>query len=166
MKIVVGVTGSIAAYKAAELVSRLKDRGHDVYVILTDEAKRFIGELTLETLAQKRTQSPIPHVALAMQADRIIIAPATANTIGKISSGIADNLLTETVMAAKCPVIIAPAMNTGMWDNPIVQSNIEKLQKLGYHFVDAETGELACGLVGKGRLAKVDAILAALDGIS
>jgi len=163
MKIVVGVTGSIAAYKAAELVSRLKDRGHDVYVVLTDEAKRFIGELTLETLSQKRAQSPIPHIDLATQADRIIIAPATANTIGKIANGIADNLLTETIMAAKCPVIIAPAMNTGMWENPIVQANIEKLQKLGYHFVDAETGALACGLVGMGRLANVESILAAID---
>jgi phosphopantothenoylcysteine decarboxylase/phosphopantothenate--cysteine ligase len=166
MKIVLGITGSIAAYKAAELISRLKDRGHEVYPVLTTDAEKFITSLTLETLAQKRTQAPIPHVNLATQADVILIAPATANTIGKIAHGIADNLLTETVMAARCPVLIAPAMNTAMWDNPIVQSNMETLRRLGYQFIDAEEGELACGLVGKGRLAKLDVILASLDAVT
>lgn len=159
MNIVLGVTGSIAAYKAASLVSRLKDLGHNVYPILTDEAKKFITELTLETLSQKVQQDNVPHVSLATLADLIVVAPATANTIGKIASGIADNLLTETIMAAKCPIIIAPAMNTGMWDNPIVQQNIAKLKQLGYIFIDTETGLLACGINGKGRLASIETIL-------
>lgn len=165
MNIVLGVTGSIAAYKAASLVSRLKDLGHSVYPVLTEEAKKFITDLTLETLAHKKAQNSVPHVDLATTADLIVIAPATANTIGKIASGLADNLLTETVMVAKCPVIIAPAMNTGMWNNPIVQSNIDKLKQLGYIFIEAEEGLLACGLVGKGRLAGIDKILSAIEHI-
>ncbi|MFH1429661.1 MAG: flavoprotein [Candidatus Margulisiibacteriota bacterium] len=159
MKIIVGVTGSIAAFKAAELVSRLKDKDYQVYPVLTDEGAKFITELTFNALIQKKAQSPIPHVDLSGNADLIIIAPATANTIGKIAGGIADNLLTEVVMASKCPVIIAPAMNTNMWENPIVQDNMQKLKKLGYYFVEAEEGTLACGLVGKGRLAKIEKIL-------
>ena len=165
MNVVVGVTGSIAAFKAAEIVSRLKDQKYNVYPLLTDAGSAFIGQLTFDALTQKKIQQPIAHVDLATQADVILIAPATANTIGKIANGLADNLLTETVMAAACPIIIAPAMNTGMWENPIVQENIKKLEKLGYHVVDAEEGALACGLVGQGRLAKVDRILEKVEEV-
>jgi len=165
LNIVLGVTGSIAAYKAADLVSRLKNKGHNVYPVLTEDAKKFIPELTLETLSQKIAQSNVPHVSLATIADLILIAPATANTIGKITAGLADNLLTEIVMAASCPVLIAPAMNTGMWNNPIVQENMQKLKKMNYIFIEAEDGLLACGLVGMGRLAGLDKILEAVEKI-
>ena len=161
--IVLGVTGSIAAYKAAELASRLKDRDYNVYPILTEDAKTIISQLTFDTLSQKRQQTPIPHVDLATLADLIVIAPATANTIGKIANGIADNLLTTTVMAANCPVIIAPAMNTNMWNNNILQNNIKFLKEQRYFFVDTEEGDLACGLKGKGRLAKTEKILKAIE---
>ena len=163
VNIVVGITGSIAAYKAAELVSRLKDSGHNVYPILTADGANFITELTLQSLTQKKPQKPIEHIDLATTADLIIIAPATANTIGKIASGIANNLLTEVVMAANCPVLLAPAMNTQMWENPIVQDNMAKLKKYGYHFIEAEEGALACGLIGQGRLAKVENIIKTIE---
>ncbi|CAK0754969.1 hypothetical protein CCP3SC1_2430003 [Gammaproteobacteria bacterium] len=133
--------------------------------ILTREAKKFIGALTLDTLSQKRAQPTIPHISLAQQADLIVIAPATANVIGRIANGLADDLLTETVMAATCPVLIAPAMNTGMWNNPLVQRNIQTLKDIGYHFIDTDEGELACGLVGKGRLARIPEILTAIESL-
>lgn len=166
MNIVVGVTGSVAAYKAAELVSRLKDLGHAVFPVLTPEGEKFITQLTFDALLQKREQKAIAHIDYASNADLVVIAPASANTIGKIAGGIADNLLTSIIMAATCPKIIAPAMNTGMWDNPIVQANITKLKELGYHFVEAEDGTLACGLVGKGRLARLENILAKIDEVT
>lgn len=166
--IVIGVTGGIAAYKAAELVSKLKKLHAEVHVIMTDNAKEFITPLTLQTLSQNKvitnmfekiTDWEIEHISLAQKADLFIIAPATANIIGKIANGIADDMLTTTIMAAKAPVLIASAMNTNMYENQIVQSNISKLKKLGYYFIDPDTGMLACGQEGKGRLADIDDII-------
>lgn len=167
--IVLGVTGGIAAFKAAELVSLLKKQGAEVHVILTSAAQKFITPLTLQTLSKNPVildmfDEPksweVQHIALADRADLFMIVPATANFIGKAANGIADDMLTTTVMAAKCPVLVAPAMNVNMFSNPIVQENIIKLGKMGYHFVEPDEGLLACGYEGKGRLASLDKIMA------
>ncbi len=166
--IVVGVTGGIAAYKSAYLVSQLVKAGYSVYVVMTASAQKFIAPLTLQTLSkhpvvtgmfEKTENWEVEHISLAKKADAFVICPATANVIGKIAGGIADDFLTTTVMAATCPVIFAPAMNCDMYENPIVQKNIETLSKLGYRFVEPESGMLACGVEGKGRLAEMEAIL-------
>ncbi len=161
-KIVLGVSGGIAAYKACELVSRLKKLNADVHVIMTASAAEFVTPLTFQSLSLNQVacdmfESPkyweIEHISLAKLADVLVIAPATANVIGKLAVGIADDMLTTTVMATKAKVIIAPAMNTNMYENPIVQRNIDKLKELGYSFVEPEEGRLACGDVGRGKLA-------------
>lgn len=161
--VVLGITGGIAAYKAADLVSRLKKMGADVKVIMTRSAAEFIAPLTLQSLSQNPVamdmfEEPrsweIRHISLAQSADVFVIAPCTANVIGKIAGGLADDLLTTTVMATKAPVLIAPAMNTNMYENPIVQQNIQKLTSLGYTFIDPESGRLACGDIGRGKLAE------------
>lgn len=166
--IVVGVTGGIAAYKSAELVSRLKKLNASVHVIMTRNACNFITPLTFQTLSQNAVivdmfQEPkvweIQHVSLAQKADLFLIVPATANIIGKIANGIADDMLTTTIMATKSPVIFACAMNTNMYENPIVQLNIKKLKEYGYIFIEPEVGVLACGQEGKGRLADLDYII-------
>lgn len=160
--VVLGITGGIAAYKAADLVSRLKKMGADVKVIMTRSAAEFIAPLTLQSLSQNQVamdmfEEPrsweIRHISLAQSADVFVIAPCTANVIGKIAGGLADDLLTTTVMATKAPVLIAPAMNTNMYENPIVQQNIQKLTSLGYTFIAPESGRLACGDIGRGKLA-------------
>jgi len=160
-KIVLGITGGIAAYKAAELTRELVKREAEVKVIMTENAARFIGPLTLQTLSGNPVYSDmfslsgdwgIHHISLAQTADIIVIAPATANIIGKIASGIADDLLSTTIIATKAPVLICPAMNSNMYDNPILRSNIDKLYSLGYLFIDAGYGELACKSQGSGRL--------------
>ena len=167
-KIVLGVTGGIAAYKAAELVRELVRVEAEVYVVMTKGAQAFVTPLTFQTLSGNKVttelfslveESEIGHIALADRAEVLVIAPATANIIGKIASGIADDMLTTIVMATKAPVLLAPAMNVHMWENAICQENIEKLRSRGYHFVDPESGELACGYEGKGRLAEVSAIV-------
>jgi len=167
-KIILGITGGIAAYKACEIIRRLKKLGADVVVVMTGNAKKFITPLTLETLSEnevvtemfpKRRFVGIRHVDLAGWADLILIAPATANIIGKIRSGIADDILTTIVISSKAPVLIAPAMNVNMYENPIFQENLSYLEKLGYRFVEPEVGELASGIVGKGRLAKPETIV-------
>ena len=167
-EIVVGITGSIAAYKAAELVRRLKEEEAGVSVIMTEKATRFITPLTLETLSRSPVYCSLfpggekwdlPHISLAGKADLILIAPATANLIGKLASGIADDLLTTVVMAADIPVIAAPAMNTRMYENPILQSNLKKLKDVGYKIIEPEYGFLACDEKGKGRLADINTIL-------
>jgi len=159
--VVLGITGGIAAYKAAELTRELLKRGATVKVIMTENAARFIGPLTLQTLSGNpvysdmfslAADSEIPHISLAQSADIIVVAPATANIIGKIASGIADDLLSTTIIATKAPVLICPAMNSNMYDNPILRSNIDKLSSLGYLFVNAGYGELACKSRGPGRL--------------
>lgn len=174
MNIVLGVSGSISAYKAAEIANRLTKDGHDVHVVMTEGASRFITALTLQTLSKNRVHmdafeesdpSKVVHIDLAEEADLVLIAPATGNVIGKIASGIADNLLTAVIMAAanQAPVYIAPAMNTNMYENPVVQGNIEKLRSLGYYFIDPKESHLACGTTGKGALADVDEIVRTVE---
>lgn len=170
MNVLLGVTGSIAAYKAAEITSRLTKQGHNVDVILTESGSRFITPLTLQTLSKNKVYmdmfeeivpSEVKHISLAKKADLVLVAPATANIIGKVAGGIADDFLSTVVMAAAnhTPVYIAPAMNTNMYENPIVQENIEKLKARGYHFIDPKASLLACGDLGKGALADVDEIV-------
>ncbi|MDD3766475.1 MAG: bifunctional phosphopantothenoylcysteine decarboxylase/phosphopantothenate--cysteine ligase CoaBC [Eubacteriales bacterium] len=166
--VVIGVCGGIAAYKVCEIISKLKKLGANVRVCMTDAAQKFVTPLTFQSLSQNAVATgmfdpvkswDIEHISLAKAADVMLIVPATANIIGKISAGIADNIVTTTVMATKAKVIIAPAMNTQMYENPITTENIERLKKLGYVFVDPEGGRLACGDVGKGKLADVDDII-------
>lgn len=166
--VVLGVTGGIAAYKACDIVSRLKKEDIDVNVIMTKHATEFVSPLTFQSLSQNYVtvdmfEPPknwdIEHIALAKKADVFLIAPATANLIGKISSGIADDMLTTTLMATKAPVVIAPAMNTNMYENPITQRNIKDLEALGYHFIEPGCGRLACADIGRGKLADVDTIV-------
>ena len=175
MNIVLGVTGSIAAYKAADIISRLKKLGHEVDVILTESGSRIITPITLQTLSKNKvymdmfeeiTPKEVKHISLAEKADLMLIAPATANIIGKIANGIADDFLSTVVMAAAntTPVYIAPAMNTNMYENPIVQANIEKLRSYGYRYIEPKESLLACGTVGKGALADVDDIIKVIEG--
>lgn len=175
MNIVLGVTGSIAAYKAADIISGLKKLGHEVDVILTESGSRIITPITLQTLSKNKvymdmfeeiTPKEVKHISLAEKADLMLIAPATANIIGKIANGIADDFLSTVVMAAASttPVYIAPAMNTNMYENPIVQANIEKLRSYGYRFIEPKESLLACGTVGKGALADVDDIIKVIEG--
>lgn len=166
--ILLGVTGGIAAYKAANLVSRLVERGADVHVIMTQSATQFITPLTLQTLSRnpvhldtfdERDAKVVTHINLADRADLIIVAPATANTIGKLALGLADDMLTTTLLAATCPIVIAPAMNVHMLENVAVVKNIETLQGRGVQFIESGTGQLACGYVAKGRLEEPEAIV-------
>ncbi|NLY67793.1 MAG: bifunctional phosphopantothenoylcysteine decarboxylase/phosphopantothenate--cysteine ligase CoaBC [Tissierellia bacterium] len=161
--IIVGVTGGIAAYKAVDVVSRLKKQGANVEVIMTENATKFVTPLTFQTLAlnpvyvdmfKEPRNYDVEHISLAEKADLFLIAPATANVIGKVANGIADDLLTTTIMATKSKVIFAPAMNTNMYLNPIVQENIDKLKKLGYEFIEPGVGILACQTYGPGRMAE------------
>jgi len=170
--IVLGVTGSVAAFKAAELASTLVKLNHDVHTILTNAATKFITPLTFQSLTKHKTYvdmfdeiifEDVRHISLAQRADVFVIAPASANIIGKIANGIADDMLSTVVMATKAPVIIAPAMNTAMYENPVVQANIAKLAGLGYHFVQPKEARLACGDIGRGALADVADILAEID---
>lgn len=166
--IVIGVTGGIAAYKAADLVRELVREEAKVHVVMTKNAQAFITPLTLQTLSGNPvitdlfslfSETKVGHVALADMAQTVVIAPATANIIGKIAAGIADDMLTTVVMATKAPVLIAPAMNVHMWENPVCQQNVHKLRSLGYYFVEPAVGELACGYEGKGRLAEIPDII-------
>lgn len=159
--VVLGVSGGIAVYKAAEITSRFVKLGADVKVIMTRHAQEFVAPLTFQGISNNPvvtdmfappTRWDVEHIALAKAADIFIIAPATANVIGKMNAGIADDMLTTTVMATKAPVLLAPAMNVGMYENPITQRNIQSLKSLGYHFIEPGEGFLACGDVGKGRL--------------
>lgn len=161
--IVLGVTGGIAAYKACELTSRLHKAGADVHVIMTKNACEFVGIQTFETLSgnpvckdtfNREQPWEVGHVSLAKQADLFVIAPATANIIGKMASGIADDMLSTTVMATSAPVLLAPAMNTGMWMNAATQSNVQLLKSRGVHFVGPAGGYLACGDNGTGRMSE------------
>ena len=175
MNIVLGVTGSISAYKAADITSRLAKKGHDVHIILTEGGSKFITPLTLQTLSKNKVHGEffeegipkeVKHIDLAQGSDVVVIAPASANIIGKIAAGIADDLLSATVMAAAgaTPVYLAPAMNTNMYENPIVQENIEKLRSLGYRFIEPKESLLACGVTGKGALADVEDIVRIIEG--
>ena len=166
--VVIGVSGGIAAYKACDIVSRLKKLNANVHVIMTNNATEFVTPLTFQSLSQNYVvndmfEEPktwdVEHISLAKKADVFLIAPATANVIGKIANGICDDMLTTTVMATTGKVLIAPAMNTNMYRNPILQRNITILKELGYNFVNPESGRLACGDVGEGKLAQPEVIV-------
>ena len=167
--VVLGVTGSIAAYKIANLASMLKKLNCNVQVLMTQNATNFINPITFETLTGNKCLTDtfdrnftfsVEHVSLAKQADVVLIAPATANVIGKIAGGIADDMLTTTVMACPCHKIIAPAMNTNMYRNPILQDNLQKLRQYGYEVITPASGRLACGDVGEGKMPDEQTLLA------
>lgn len=176
MNIVLGITGSIAAYKAADLASQLVKQGHEVHVVMTRAATEFIAPLTLQTLTRQpvivsledEKQSWKPgHIELADQADLFVVAPATANVIGEFANGLAPDPLTSVYLALprSTPVLIAPAMNGKMWMHPATQRNVAVLQQDGCQFIDPATGDLACGYEGIGRLAAVEEILGRIAGI-
>ena len=170
--IVLGICGGIAAYKACEIISILKKSGANVDVIMTKNATEFITPLTVSTLAKSRAivnEFEIPdiyspeHIALAKKADLFLVAPATANIIGKVANGIADDMLSTTIMACTAKVVFAPAMNDNMYKNKIVQDNISKLKEYGYQFVEPAEGILACGTSGVGRLESPKRIVEVVD---
>lgn len=166
--VLLGVTGSIAAYKIAYLASALKKLHAEVHVLMTKNATNFITPITFESLTgtkclvdtfDRNFQFQVEHVSIAKQADVALIAPASANVIGKIANGIADDMLTTTIMACKCHKIIAPAMNTNMYENPILQDNLKKLQGYGYEVIEPASGYLACGDVGAGKMPEPETLL-------
>ncbi len=166
--VILGVTGSIAAYKTAYIASGLKKQHCDVHVLMTQNATHFINPITFETLTgnkcvddtfDRNFEFQVNHVSLAKRADAMLIAPASANVIAKLAHGIADDMLTTTALACKCPKIVAPAMNTNMYENPIVQENIQKLKDLGYTVVEPAIGYLACGDTGAGKMPDPDILL-------
>ncbi|MGH7725020.1 MAG: bifunctional phosphopantothenoylcysteine decarboxylase/phosphopantothenate--cysteine ligase CoaBC, partial [Candidatus Eiseniibacteriota bacterium] len=182
--VVLGVSGGIAAYKSAEIVRWLKKERAAVIVVMTPAAKQFITPLTLATLSgnpvlddlwapnqmltfgrpRERT-SPVEHIEIADAADLVIVAPATADLLARVAHGLGDDMVTTTILATRAPVLFAPAMNVQMWENPIVQENLAGLRELGYHFAEPETGELACGWEGRGRLASLESIAASVAKI-
>lgn len=173
-RIVLGITASIAAFKACEIIGMLKKKGHSVKCVMSPDAKWFVTRTTLETLSGEKVASDMfkrpekmsaVHISLSDEADIIVIAPATADIIGKIASGICDDILSCTVAAAACPVVLAPAMNTRMYENPIVQDKIQYLRQKGYIFVDPVEGHLACGREGKGHLAPVETIVDVIEKV-
>lgn len=164
----IGVSGGIAVYKALDIISALKKKDIDVRVIMTESATKFVTPLSFQSLSQNMVVTDmfaepkafeIQHISLAKRADVFLVAPATANIIGKVANGISDDMLSTTIMATRAKVIFAPAMNTNMYENPIVQDNIEKLKKYGYEFIEPASGRLACGDLGKGKLADVNTIV-------
>ncbi len=177
MKVALGVTGCIAAYKAAELVRRLQQEGIEVRVIMTRHAQEFVTPLTFAALSGQKVitemfggagrepaniESAIEHIAVATEIDALVIAPATADILGKLAHGIADDFLTTLYLATKAPVVIAPAMNVQMWEHPTVQDNVARLRERGVTVVEPDAGYLACGMTGPGRLAAEETILAAV----
>ena len=171
-KIILGITGGIAAYKAIELARLFIKSGASVWPVMTKASANFITPLTLQTITGNPValdmfdlteESRISHIELAEKADIVVVAPATANIIGKVASGIADDLLTTVIMATRAPLLFAPAMNSNMYENKIVQANIERLKKNGCSFIGPEEGELACGYEGRGRLAPIEDIVDAAE---
>lgn len=159
--VVFGITGGIAAYKSCEIVRLLVKAGAEVHTILTKAGAEFVTPLTLQTLSRKPVHTDMfqileemdkGHISLADGADVVLVAPATADVIAKAAHGICDDLLTTVLCATKAPIAFAPSMNVHMWENPITQENVKKLQKIGWHLIEPDTGELACGYEGKGRL--------------
>lgn len=166
--ILLGVTGGIAAYKSADVTSKLVQAGAEVTVVMTEAATRFVTPLTFETLSHRPVHVALwrpvgefspQHVSLADWADVVVVAPATANIIGKFANGIADDLLATLLLAVDAPVVLAPAMNDRMWANPVVRDNVTRLRGLGHHIVEPGEGYLASGAIGKGRLADVKDII-------
>jgi phosphopantothenoylcysteine decarboxylase len=172
--IVVGVTGSIAAYKAADLVSKLVKRGHEVFVVMTKSAQQFVGAITFQTLSKNPVMTSVfdekeswrpGHIDLADRADLLLVAPATANVIAELAHGLANDPLTEIALATLAPVLIAPAMNGKMWQHTATKENVAKLKSRGAKFIGPEEGMLACGYEGIGRLWDVDEIVARVEKI-
>ena len=172
MNVVLGVTGSIAAYKACELVRLLVKRGDEVHVVMTEHARAFVMPLTFQTLSRNPVECNLfedpqdwkpEHISLAAAADLVVVAPATANILAKMAHGIADDLLSSTLLATKAPVVVAPAMNDGMWTNPATQANVAALISRGVRVVQPGMGELACGTSGTGRMAEPPEILSACN---
>ncbi len=166
--LVLGIGGGIAAYKCCELARLLAKSGADVHCVLTKAGAQFVTPLTLQTLTSNPVhtemfslvqEKEISHISLADQADLVLVAPATADLIAKVSHGICDELLTTVICATKAPVLFAPSMNSNMWENPITQENVDRLKKHGYKFIEPAEGELACGYEGKGRLPELEVIL-------
>jgi phosphopantothenoylcysteine decarboxylase/phosphopantothenoylcysteine decarboxylase/phosphopantothenate--cysteine ligase len=172
MRIILGVTGSIAAYKAADIANRFTKDGHEVDVIMTASALKLITVQTFQTLTKRRvytemfdefTFEDVRHISLAKAADIALVAPCTANVIGKIAGGIADDYLTTVLLAVESQrILLAPAMNTAMWDNAVVQCNIGKLKHYGFKIIEPKESRLACGDLGKGALADIEAIIEAV----
>lgn len=167
-----GVSGGIGAYKAVEVARLLQKRGHEVQAVMTRSARKFVGPLTFEAITHRPVitsqfaagiNSNVEHIEIASSIDLLLVAPATANIIGKFANGIADDFLTSLHLATRAPILMAPAMNTNMWDHPAVQENLARLTSRGVRFVDPGEGYLACGWIGKGRLADPDAIADAAD---
>lgn len=165
--VVVGVSGGVAVYKALDIISRLRKKDVEVHVIMTKSATEFVTPLSFQSLSQNMVITDmfaepkaweIQHISLAKKADLMLIVPATANIIGKVANGIADDMLSTTIMATKAPVVFCPAMNTNMYENPIVQRNISLLKELGYEFIEPASGRLACGDEGKGKLQDTEII--------
>jgi phosphopantothenoylcysteine decarboxylase/phosphopantothenate--cysteine ligase len=172
--IALGVTGGIGAYKAVEVARGLQKAGHDVVAIMTRAARKFVGPLTFEAITSRRVitdqftpgvNSDIEHIAIASEIDLLLVAPATANIIGKFANGIADDFLTSLYLATHAPVLIAPAMNTNMFEHPAVRQNISRLMDRGVQFVDPGSGYLACGWIGKGRLAEPPEVVVAAQQV-
>ncbi|HPD30706.1 MAG TPA: flavoprotein [Phycisphaerae bacterium] len=167
-EVLIGVAGGIAAYKVCQVVSRLVQRGCGVTVAMTDAAARFVTPLTFRSLTRRQVFTSMwqaegyydpQHLALTERADLFLIAPATANLIGKFACGIADDLVSTLMVGRDCPAVLAPAMNTRMWENPVVQRNVKTLRELGYQFIDPVEGYLACGALGAGRMAEPEVIV-------
>src|SRR6478609_3597712 len=172
MLIALGITGGIGAYKAVEVARGLQKRGHDVVAIMTPSARKFVGEVTFEAITRRPVitdqyargaNASIEHIALASSIDLLLVAPATANVIGKLANGIADDFLSSLYLATRAPVLLAPAMNTNMLEHPAVRHNLQTLASRGVRFVDPGEGFLACGWIGKGRLAEPEAIVEAAE---
>lgn len=172
--IALGVTGGIGAYKAVEVARGLQKNGHDVVAIMTRSAERFVGALTFEAITRHDVitdqwkagaNADIEHIAIASNIDLLVVAPATANTIGKFANGLADDFLSSLYTATRAPVLIAPAMNTNMFEHPAVARNLDTLMARGVHIVDPGSGYLACGWIGKGRLAEPDNVVAAAEQV-
>src|SRR5213082_3182840 len=174
MLIALGVTGGIGAYKAVEVARGLQKRGHDVVAVMTHSATKFVGAVTFEAITRRRVitdqfetgaNSDIEHIALASTIDLLIVAPATANVIGKLANGIADHFLSTLYTATRAPLLLAPAMNTNMFAHESVRKNLDTLAARGVRFVEPGEGYLACGWIGKGRLAEPDEIVAAAEAV-
>ena len=170
--LLIGVSGGIAAYKVCEIASYFTKKGVNVNVVMTEHAAEFVAPLTFEALTKNpclsslfdgKSSDPVAHVTLGKNADAVLIAPATANVIAKLANGIADDMLTTTVLAASCKKLVAPAMFTGMYENPATQRNIEQLRNDGFEIIEPECGRLACGAIGSGRLADIKTLISATE---
>ncbi|MCM8794406.1 MAG: hypothetical protein NC819_01185 [Candidatus Omnitrophica bacterium] len=171
-ELIVGITGSIASYKACDVVSALrKDGGLNIHVIMTKEATQFVSPLTFQTLSGNKVYSDVfempqewdlLHTSLSMKADAVLVCPATLNLIGKMANGICDDLLTCILFATRAPVLLAPAMNTAMYEHPVTQENLQRLKRLGVEFVGPVRGELACRQIGMGHIAEPEEIVKAV----